>query len=130
MQLVTSSIFLWIELRRTVRWRNPRVSAFERFAKSRDSRPIVVLNVNMAKTTSSAHTAPKGHATRAQGSTEGRSFFGPALQWVVVILAGLAIIGAIMFLGRDVRSSVASGGGGHGPSVEVVVDLNTDHLVA
>jgi hypothetical protein len=106
------------------------VLPFERFEKPRDTGRILVLNVGMAKTSSSAHTAPKGHATRTQGrGGEGRSLFGPALQWILVVVAGLAILGGIMYVGRDVRSNLG-GGGGHGAPAEVLVGLNADPLAA
>jgi len=59
-----------------------------------------------------AVTAPKGRATRAQNDdVSARSFIGPTMQWVLVILAALAVMAAIFFFGRDFRSDF--GGGGH-----------------
>ena len=60
----------------------------------------------------SSVTAPKGRATRARNDdASGRSFIGPTMQWVLVIVAGLAIMGGLFYFGRDVRSDL--GGGGH-----------------
>lgn len=62
----------------------------------------------------SAITEPKGRATRARNdAANGRSLMGPTMQWFLVIVAGLAILGGIFYFGRDVRSNFGGGGGGH-----------------
>lgn len=54
----------------------------------------------------SAVTPPKGRATRARNDSGGRrTVIGPKLQWVLVVLAGLAVMGAIFYFGRDVQSN-------------------------
>jgi hypothetical protein len=60
----------------------------------------------------SAFTAPKGRATKARNDDDGRRpFLGPTMQWVLVVVAALAIMVGVFYLGRDVRSN--TGGGGH-----------------
>lgn len=67
-----------------------------------------------------AVTAPKGRATRARNeAVGGRSFFGPTLQWVLVIVATLAVLGAIYYFAGDVRSDLGGGGGHSGAPADV-----------
>jgi len=59
----------------------------------------------------SAITPPKGRATKARNEDAGgRSFMGPIMQWALVIVAALAILGGILYFGRGVQSNY---GGGH-----------------
>jgi len=64
------------------------------------------------KSTGSAHTAPKGHATRARNAdSAGRTLLTPMVQWILVILVGMAIVAAIFYFGSDLGSG--GGGGNH-----------------
>lgn len=88
-------------------------STRERFANGHGDRVTVVVAIGEnGQMSGSAITEPKGRATRARNSdASGRSFMGPTMQWVLVVIVGLAIIGGIFYFGRDVRSNF--GGGGH-----------------
>jgi hypothetical protein len=97
----------------------------ERFPKLRDISAIVVLNVRMAGKASSgsATTAPKGRATRGRSDAdEGRSFMSPTMQWVLAVLVVLAIIGGILYFGRDIGSNYGGGGGHSAPAPSMVID--------
>lgn len=73
----------------------------------------------------SAVTEPKGRATRARNDdVGGRSFFGPTMQWFLVVVAACAIMAGIFYLARDVRSS--GGGGGHSGAPAVVTSVVAD----
>lgn len=66
----------------------------------------------------SAVTEPKGRATRARNEdARRRSLIGPTLQWVLIVLALLAVVGAVLWFSRDVRSDVASA---YGAAADVV----------
>lgn len=77
----------------------------------------------------SAVTEPKGRATKARNEdARRRSFMGPMMQWLLLIITALAIIGGIFYVGRNVRSNFGGGGGGHGAPADVpavVVDAPT-----
>lgn len=77
-----------------------------------------------------AVTAPKGRATRARNQDlDGSSFFGPTMQWILVIVAALAIMAGIFYFGRDVRSDLGGGGGHSGAPADVpavVLDAPVD----
>ena len=63
----------------------------------------------MATSSGSARTAPKGKATPARNARSGdRTYFTPTIQWILVVIAGLAIVGAIIYFGSD----FGDGGGG------------------
>ena len=64
-----------------------------------------------------AFTEPKGRATRARNESGDPSRMSPVLQWTLVIIAGLAVMAAIFYFGRDVRSDL--GGGHSGAPVDV-----------
>lgn len=88
-------------------------SESEPFAKPRDSRTRLVLNVAMATSSGSARTAPKGKATPTRDSEDGGwTFFTPTIQWILVVIAGLAVFGAIIYFGSDIGGG--GGGGNHG----------------
>jgi hypothetical protein len=74
----------------------------------------------------SAVTAPKGRATKARNDEDGgRSFMGPTMQWVLVVVAALAIMGGIFYFGRGARSDLGGGGGRSGAPADapaVVID--------
>jgi len=71
----------------------------------------VVLNVAMATSSGSARTAPKGKATPTRNSGDGgQTFFTPTIQWILVVIAGLAVLGAIIYFGSD----IGDGGGDEG----------------
>lgn len=65
----------------------------------------------------SSFTEPKGRATRAQNEAAAGSGMNSTLQWALVILAGLVIIGVIFYLGRDVRSDLGADGPSGAPAV-------------
>lgn len=75
----------------------------------------------------SAITEPKGRATRARNADAGgRSLMGPTLQWILVVVAALAIMAGIFYFGRDVRSNYGGGGGHSGaPADTQTVLLDT-----
>ena len=57
----------------------------------------------------SARTAPKGKATPTRAANGGdRTLFTPTIQWILVAVAGLAILGAVIYFGSD----IGDGGGG------------------
>ncbi len=70
-------------------------------------------------------TAPKGQPTAARGSGGGRtSRISPVMEWIIAVLVITIVLGAIIYFGRDIRSST----GGHSGApvdapAEVVVDL-------
>lgn len=75
----------------------------------------------------SAVTPPKGRATRARNDSSGRrSVIGPKLQWMLVIVGGLAVMGALLYFGRDIQSDY----NGEGPSdvATVVADRSDTHV--
>lgn len=64
------------------------------------------------KSTGSARTAPKGHATRSRNSdVAARTLLTPTVQWILVALLGLMIVAAIVYFGSDLGSG--GGGGDH-----------------
>lgn len=63
--------------------------------------PRIDKNVEMS---GSAVTPPKGRATRARNDDVGRTTISPKVQWALAIIAALAVLGAILYIGRDVRS--------------------------
>lgn len=70
----------------------------------------MVFNVAMATSSGSARTAPKGRATPARNADDrGRTFLTPTIQWILAAIAGLAILGAIIYFGSD----IGDGGGAH-----------------
>ena len=62
----------------------------------------------MAHSNGSARTAPKGEGdpARATPNGAGRTLFTPTIQWILVAIAGLLVIGAIIYFASD------SGSGG------------------
>lgn len=67
----------------------------------------------------SAVTPPKGRATRSRNDSAGRrSLLNPKLQWTLVVLGGLAVLGAIFYFGRDIQSDY-NGAGLDDPAVVV-----------
>ena len=44
----------------------------------------------------------------------------PTMQWVIVTIIGLVIIGAIFYFGRDVTSNLGGGHSGAPATVELV----------
>ena len=63
----------------------------------------------MATSNGSARTAPKGKATPTRNAVDdGRTFLTPTIQWILVVIAGLAVVGAIIYFGSD----LSDGGGG------------------
>jgi len=86
----------------------------------RARRSDIVLNGGMAsKSTGSARTAPKGRATPGRGRDGGGGrLMTPTMQWIIVIVVGLAILVGIMYLLRDESADIGSGDpGGPAPSV-------------
>lgn len=76
----------------------------------RDSGACIDHNVAMS---GSAVTPPKGRATRARNDDSGRrSRISARLQWSLVVLLALIVMGAIFYFGRDVQSDF----NGAGPS--------------
>ena len=74
----------------------------------------------MATSSGSARTAPKGKATPTRDSDDGgRTFLTPTIQWILVVIAGLAIFGAIIYFGSDIGGG--GGGGNHGLAPVAVV---------
>ncbi len=74
-------------------------------------------------------TPPKGKATRSRADNpNGGTFLTPAMQWLLVVLAGIAIIGAILYFGRDLRSN--TGGGHSGAPVAAVATVEFDAELA
>jgi hypothetical protein len=78
---------------------------------------------SMTTSSGSARTAPKGHATPTQSPDgEGRTFFTPTIQWILVVLAGLAIIGGIIYFGSDIGDGGGGGGNHSGLAPAAVVN--------
>jgi hypothetical protein len=51
---------------------------------------------------------------------------GPTMQWVLVVVAALAIMGGVFYFGRDARSDLGGGGGHSGAPADapaVVIDI-------
>ena len=70
------------------------------------------------KSTGSARTAPKGHATRARNSgVAQRTLLTPTVQWILVALLGLMVVAAIIYFGSDIGSG---GGGGDHSGLELI----------
>jgi hypothetical protein len=92
----------------------------EPFTKPRDTGRAMVFNVAMTTSSGSARTAPKGKATptrNADGRGRGRAFLTPTIQWILVTIAGLAVVGAIIYFGSD----IGDGGGDHSGYAPVAV---------
>ena len=63
----------------------------------------------MATSSGSARTAPKGRATPTRRTSDGgRTFLTPVIQWILVAIAGIAVLVAIIYFGSD----IGDGGGG------------------
>lgn len=70
--------------------------------------------------TSQARTAPKGKATRSRSEARrGGSLLTPTMQWILAAIAVLLVLGAVFYLGRDVRSTNQ---GGTAPA-DVLIDV-------
>ncbi len=55
----------------------------------------------------SSITPPKGRATRPRNADSGgRSVLSSRMQWAIAIAIGLVVLGAALYLGRDVRSDL------------------------
>ena len=68
----------------------------------------------MATSSGSARTAPKGKATPTRNSVDGgQTFFTPTIQWILVVIAGLAVVGAIIYFGSDIGDGGGDGGVNH-----------------
>ena len=82
----------------------------EPFTKPRDTGCTVVLNVHMATSSSGLGT----HRTEGAGDPDTRrrrqrsDMFTPTIQWMLVMIVGLALLGAIIYFGSD----IGDGGGG------------------
>lgn len=67
----------------------------------------------MATSSGSGRTAPKGRATPPRNARGGGgTFLTPTIQWILVVIAGLLVLGAVIYVGSD----VGRGGGGIGQS--------------
>lgn len=60
----------------------------------------------MASSTRPGTTAPKGRPTRARNDDRSRSLFGSSIQWIVLIVLVVVIVGVVLYLTRDVRSTL------------------------
>jgi len=60
----------------------------------------------MASTNPSSRTEPKGRATRPRNANVRSSRISPMVQWIAIVVILSAIIGVLLYLGRDVRSTV------------------------
>ena len=73
-------------------------------------------------TTGSARTAPKGRATRPRNAdTSGARWLNSTAQRILVMLAGLAILGAIIWFGSDIGDDIGGDQGGPLPSPAATV---------
>jgi len=71
--------------------------------KPRDTGRAIVFNEAMATSSGSARTAPKGKATPSRNADDrGRTLLTPTIQWILAAIAGLAIVGAIIYFGSDI----------------------------
>ena len=70
-------------------------------------------------------TAPKGHATAARNAANERSRrISPTMEWIIAAIVISAVIAAIVYFGRDIRSSTGGHSGAPADApVEVVTDL-------
>ena len=61
------------------------------------------------RTIGSARTAPKGRATPGRSSGGGRRrLLTPTVQWILVVLLGVAIVGTVLYLLRDTGTNVGA----------------------
>jgi hypothetical protein len=66
------------------------------------------------------YTAPKGRPTMRRSATVRGSRFSSTVQWVLVVVAFVVVLGAVFYFGRDFRSG-GTGGGQGGPPIEAPV---------
>lgn len=70
--------------------------------------------------TKNGYTEPKGRPTVHATDNEVRNRISPTMEWVIVGVVLVAILGGIFYAGRDLRGAGhGGGGGGHGAPADV-----------